>query len=70
MAQCFVDPMHPNYVCLLKKSLYGLKWSPRQWYKKFDMFVMEIDVNNIPIYLLLYVDVMLIISKLSLRFKS
>jgi hypothetical protein len=30
-----------NLVCRLKKSLYGLKEAPRQWYLKFDMFMTE-----------------------------
>lgn len=30
-----------NQVCLLKKSLYVLKRSPNQWYKKFDSYIIE-----------------------------
>ena len=64
-------------MCLLKKSLYELKQSPRQWYKRFDTFVLESGFNRSSydsclyfkglsesevIYLLLYVDDMLIVD--------
>ncbi|KAG8475436.1 hypothetical protein CXB51_032203 [Gossypium anomalum] len=67
-----------DYVCLLKKSLYGLKQSPRQWYKRFDSFMTSHDFkrssfdscvyfkknsNGSFVYLLLYVDDMLIAAK-------
>lgn len=73
----FIVPRKENIVCKLNKSLYGLKQSPRQWYKRFDTFMLSQgfkrsdydscvyykSANNLSIYLLLYVDDMLIAAK-------
>nr|GEX67956.1 hypothetical protein [Tanacetum cinerariifolium] len=32
----FVNPKYPNWVCKLKRSIYGLKQTSRQWNKRFD----------------------------------
>ena len=65
-------------VCQLKKSLYGLKQALRQWYKKFDSFMVEHGYDRTAfdhcvfvkkfsdgefIILLLYVDDMLIVGR-------
>ena len=67
-----------NVVCKLKKILYKLKQVPRQWYKKFDSFMMSQEYKrtfaNPCVYvrrfhdekfiiLLLYIDDMLIVGQ-------
>lgn len=74
----FVEKGKEDQVCLLKKSLYGLKQSPRQWNKRFDAHMIDIGFRRSGfdkcvylkegkekslIYLLLYVDDMLLVGK-------
>ncbi|KAE8705298.1 Mitogen-activated protein kinase kinase kinase YODA [Hibiscus syriacus] len=74
----FTQPGNEHLVCRLKKSLYGLKQSSRQWYKRFNSYMIKIGYNRCEydccvyvkslddgsfIFLLLYVDDMLIAAK-------
>ena len=49
--QFFEDPSHPTHVCRLRKSIYGLKQSPRIWYHKLHSFLIKVGyhrLNNEP----------------------
>lgn len=66
-----------NKVCLLKRALYGLRQAGRSWHKKLDKSLQEIGVKRTnadpcvyrthgkgePVYILIYVDDILIVSK-------
>ena len=72
----FVVKGKKELVCKLKKSLYGLKQSPRMWYQKFDTFIQGLGftrrkadhcvyfklIGDRVIYLVLYVDDMLLVG--------
>ncbi|GJW18666.1 ribonuclease H-like domain-containing protein, partial [Tanacetum coccineum] len=66
----FRDSAHHDYVCLLKRSLYGLKQTPQAWFQCFAAYVTRIGFIHSccdsslfiyrqgieTAYLLLYVD--------------
>ncbi|PKU66914.1 Retrovirus-related Pol polyprotein from transposon TNT 1-94 [Dendrobium catenatum] len=70
----FEDKLYPNHVCCLHKAIYGLKQAPRQWYNTFTSHLVSLGFthsnadpsllvfkhNDIQIYLLMYVDDILI----------
>lgn len=41
-----VDVNYPDYVCKLKRALYGLKQSPRMWNKTIDDFMRKIGFTK------------------------
>jgi hypothetical protein len=72
----FIDAKYPNYLCKLDKSLYGLKQAPCAWFSRLSSKLIELgflaskaDVSlsifnkaNLHIYMLIYVDDIIIIS--------
>ena len=89
----YVDPKFPTHICKLNKALNGLKQAPRAWYKELRQHLVNLGFKNtisdsslftfhnngVTIYLLVYVDDIIItsnappfldafISKLATRF--
>jgi hypothetical protein len=72
----YVVKGNKELVCKLKKSLYGLKKSPRTWYQNFDTYMFGLGFTKIKedhcvyfkligdhlIYLVLYVDDMMLMG--------
>ena len=72
----FEDHARPDYVCRLDKALYGLKQAPRIWYSRLsdklqqlgfqpsrsDMSLFFFRQGNTVIYLLVYVDDIVVVS--------
>lgn len=70
----FVNPKFSDYVCKLKRSLYGLKQVPRAWFQRLSDFLLgigfkpsQVDYSRfilnhgtLKIYVLIYVDDILI----------
>jgi hypothetical protein len=72
----FVSSTHPQLVCKLQKALYGLKQAPRAWHSKHssklcalqfrpcktDTSLFIYKSTNLTMYVLVYVDDLIIVS--------
>ncbi|XP_020691342.2 uncharacterized protein LOC110105981 [Dendrobium catenatum] len=70
----FEDATNPNHLCRLNKAIYGLRQAPRQWYTTLTTYLLSIGFshsksdqsllifkeNSVTIYLLVYVDDILV----------
>jgi hypothetical protein len=70
------SPTHPSYVCKLDNTIYGLKQAPRAWYSPFSTKLLQLGFQaskadtslfilhkgQVQIYLLVYVDDIIIAS--------
>ena len=75
----FEDPKYPHHLCRLDKSLYGLKQAPRAWHHRLgsvlsmhgfvastaDTSLFILRHPKVTIYLLVYVDDIIVISSSS-----
>lgn len=39
------EELKKNYVCELKKSLYGLKINPKRWYERFKEVIVKLGFS-------------------------
>ncbi|CAL1371853.1 unnamed protein product [Linum trigynum] len=72
----FIDPEHPDSVCRLRKSIYGLRQAPRAWFhclsqalrdfrfvaSKTDPSLFIYRADSVVLYMLVYVDDLVIIG--------
>jgi hypothetical protein len=75
----FIDSKYPDHICKLDKALYGLKQAPRAWFSrlsnklidlgfspsKADVSLFIYNKNGIQLYMLIYVDDIIIIGSSS-----
>lgn len=77
----FPASTHPSHVCRLHKAIYGLKQAPREWFDTFtnqlakigfsfskaDSSLLIYHNNGIRVYLIVYVDDILLIGNDQLK---